>query len=103
MSSFNGNRVTQRGGAGAGRGDNPHPAPSFKQYPVKDGGGDYLHVSQGSLSDEHSNVSRFSNTGELKYSTQNARFQHNADTNKMGWSGGTDHGGLGGRGELETF
>lgn len=106
MTTFNGNPMTQRGGAGAGRGDDPHGATTpqqYKQYPIKGGGGDYLHVTQGSLSDEHSDVSRYSSTGALQYSTKNARFKHDPSSQQMGWSGGTDHGGMGGRGTLESF
>lgn len=35
MATFNGNRVTQRGGADAGRGDNPHGVTKVNLYSAK--------------------------------------------------------------------
>lgn len=36
MTNFNGNRITQRGGAEAGRGDNPHQKPIQRSKTFKE-------------------------------------------------------------------
>lgn len=107
-----------RGGAGSnhfsGRMDYPYagdgsPAPAQPSTPappaaqrfnIKGGGGDYLNVTpvEGGMH----NVSRYGSTGELKYSTKNAMFDYDQKSKTAGWYQGSDHGGMGGKGQLEV-
>lgn len=79
----------------------PAGPPPSTRYNIKGGGGDYLHITPNEGGTH--NVSRYGSKGELKYSTKNAWFDHDKKSNTVGWYAGRDHGGQGGKGQLEIW
>lgn len=65
------------------------------------GGGDYLRVTP-TGSGRHT-VSRYGSDNKLQYSTSNAQFEHDSESGSLKWSGGQNHGGMGGSGSLKSF
>lgn len=88
-----------RGGAGAGRGDNPHnTTSSAMRYNIEGGGGAYLHVED--LGDNYHSVSRFSSSGDLQAHSPKARFGFNPTTKMANWADVKNPNSFGGRGNL---
>lgn len=108
MPSFMGNRVTQRGGAGAGRGDDAHGVTQspqaggtqgFRIHGNSGGGYIYAHPEEGGT---HT-VQQFDNDHKMTYEAKGTTFSHEGDDMTGGtarWSGGK--GGLGGNGSIPT-
>ena len=112
MALFRGQRQTRRGGAGAGRGDNPHatdsgwgpslgagsptPVPAMPAerkwtgehtiHTIEGGGGRQIMASK--FSDGTYNVSHMSDRGELLAESTGAQFHHDPSTGTVQWGGG---------------
>lgn len=120
MPIFRGMRQTRRGGAGAGRGDNPHtdliakavsewnpsaeladamakrtpeqPAPSSGRQRFQLQGGGYIRTTPTQGSTTRHDVTVYNDSHVPQYSVKDASFGHNPETGEAKFFGGTDTG-----------